>query len=686
MRKNLKLVYVLPLFALAVGCNNKDKTTGTSSTSTSDSSRKFIEVSYMDTTVRPQDNFFLYVNGGWIKTHEIPPTESGIGAGLEVYNKTKDRLHEILDSTVKLNAAAGTIEQKVGDFYASGMDSATIEKLGYDPLKPQLQEIAAFKTPADVLKFESELQKVNSGAIMGFNVGSDEKNSAKNILIMGQTGLGLPDRDYYFKADAANKKVVDAYKTFAKKSFMLIGDDSLTALKKANTVYEFEKQLASSHKTNVALRDPVSNYNKMAVADIEKKMPAFSLKDFLNSLDIKTDSINVQQPGYYAKLNTLLKSTPIDTWKAYYQFELIRNNASALSTAFVNASFEYGKTLNGQQQLKPRWERIYVSVDQNLGDALGQIYVKKYFTEDARNRMKDLVNNLETAFDARIGKLDWMSDSTKTIAKAKLHSFLKKIGYTDKWRDYSKVTINKNNYYANLQSTAKNEFAYQTSKIDKPVDRTEWGMTAPTINAYYNPTFNEIVFPAGILQFPFFDPAADDAINYGAIGMVIGHEMTHGFDDQGAQYDKDGNMKNWWSKEDNTKFKAKTKSVIDLYNTFVVLDSLHVNGALTTGENMADIGGLNIAYDAFKLTKQGKDSAKIDGFTPDQRFCIAFAQIWRSKTKDENVRRHINTDPHSPPMYRINGPLMNFDAFYTAFNVKQGDKMFKPADQRIRIW
>ena len=353
----------------------------------------------------------------------------------------------------------------------------------------------------------------------------------------------------------------------------------------------------------------------------------------------------------------------------------------------MNADFEYsGKALSGQQKIKPRWERIYALADASLGDALGQLYVKKYFNEEAKNRMVALVDNLQKAFENRIGNLDWMSDSTKQTARAKLNTFIKKIGFTEKWRDYSKVTIDESKFYDNLVATSKNEYDYQVSKIGKPVDKTEWGMTPPTINAYYNPTFNEIVFPAGILQFPFFDAKADDAINYGGIGMVIGHELTHGFDDQGAQYDKDGNMNNWWAKDDEAKFKAKSKMVIDQYNAFTVLDSMHVNGALTTGENMADLGGLTIAYDAFKMTEQGKDTTKIDGFTPDQRFFLSYAGIWRSKLKDEAVRQRINTDPHSPAVHRVNGPLMNFTPFYQAFNVKEGDKMFKPESERIKIW
>ncbi|MEP7318703.1 MAG: M13 family metallopeptidase, partial [Panacibacter sp.] len=460
-----------------------------------------------------------------------------------------------------------------------------------------------------------------------------------------------------------------------------------TAAKNAAIVYAVEKQMAGSHKTNVALRDPEGNYNKMAVADLDKKMPAFGWSTLLNNLTIKTDSVNVSQPAYYTKLNDLLNSVPIDTWKIYLRFHLLSDAANVLSSDFVNAAFEYnGKALSGQQQLKPRWQRMTASTDNNLGEALGQLYVKKYFTEDAKKRMLDLVNNLQKAFEVRINNLDWMSDSTKTKAKEKLYTFIKKIGYPDKWRDYSKVNIDKSTYYENLQSCAKNEFEYQIGKVDKPVDKTEWGMTPPTINAYYNPSFNEIVFPAGILQFPFFDPNADDAINYGGIGMVIGHEMTHGFDDQGAQYDKDGNLKLWWSKDDYAKFKVKSEQEIAQYNSFTVLDSLHVNGALTNGENIADLGGINIAYDAFKMTAQGKDTVKTDGLTPDQRFFFSYAQIWRSKQKDEILRQQVNTNPHSPAIWRVNGPLMNFTPFYAAFNVQPGDKMYKPDSTIIKIW
>ena len=672
-----KLHYVFFVFLiLLTACNTEQQP-----------AQKFIETKYFDSSIKPGDDFFDFVNGKWLDTAKIPATESGIGAAYDLFYRTRDHLHEILDSVSKGNQSSESIEQKVGDFYASGMDSATIENRGYDPVKPYLQKIDSIKTTDDLLKYVNELQLQNDNPIFGLGVAPDDKNSAVNIAVYFQTGIGLPDRDYYFKTDAATQKIVDAYKTYIKKLFMLTGDDSSKAAIEVAQVYELEKQMAASHKTQVELRDPQSNYHKIAVTDLDKQMPALEWKKTLTAVGVKTDSINVSQPAYYSKLNELLTSVPIDTWKLYLRFNILNSAASALSSDFVNARFEYaGKALNGQQQIKPRWQRMIQNTDNNLGDDLGQLYVKQYFTEDAKKRMLDLVNNLQAAFSKRIDNLDWMSDSTKTIAKDKLQAFLKKIGYTDKWRDYSKVAIDRGKYYENLVSCAKNEYQYQINKIGKKVDRMEWDMTPPTINAGYYPTFNAIVFPAGILQFPFFDPNADDAINYGGIGMVIGHEMTHGFDDQGAQYDKDGNLKNWWGKDDSAKFVAKSKQVINFYNNYVIIDSIHINGALTTGENMADMGGVAIAYDAFKMTKEGQDTTKIDGFTPDQRFFLSLAQIWREKLKPETMRFYANVDPHSPGKYRVLGPLSNFPPFYAAFNVKPGDKMYIADSARIKIW
>ncbi|MEO8768442.1 MAG: M13 family metallopeptidase [Ferruginibacter sp.] len=680
MRKSFFLLVIFSaVFLFIFSCNNN--------TVTEKKERRTLSLANMDSSVKPGDNFFLFANGKWLDTATISPMESQAGASLEMYNITKTHIREILDSVSKAANPAGSMEQKVGDFYASGMDSAVIENAGYEPVKIYLQKINEIKDAKDIMQFTAEITTLNSSSLIGQYIGSDEKNSAVYIASYGQTGLGLPDRDYYFKTDEATLSVVKAYQTYIQKLFTLTGDDAVAATKNMMSVYELEKNLAVAHRSNVELRDPQSNYNKMAVVDLEKKMPVINWTTLLKTLSVKADSVNVAQPGYYEKSNGLLTRVPIDCWKNYLRFHVLDDAAPNLSNAFVTANFDYsGGALSGRKKMKERWERIYHQTDENLGDALGQIYVKKYFSEDARKRMIELVDNLQKAFEKRIMNLDWMTDSTKQIAKEKLYAIIKKIGYPEKSRDYSKVKIDKTNFFDNLIACHKNEYEFQVSKVGKAVDRTEWGITAPTINAYYNPTFNEIVFPAGILQFPYFDGNVDDALNYGGVGMIIGHEMTHGFDDQGAQYDKDGNLKNWWSKEDYEKFKAKGLQVVKLYSSFIVLDSVHVNGSLTQGENTADIGGIAIAYDAFKMTKQGSDTTKIDGLTGDQRFFLAYAQGWRKKIKDESMRTQINTNPHSPAMYRVWGPLMNFEPFYKAFNIKEGDKMYIAPKDRIKIW
>jgi putative endopeptidase len=424
----------------------------------------------------------------------------------------------------------------------------------------------------------------------------------------------------------------------------------------------------------------------VAVSAISKKQPNLNWPQLLTGLGAKVDSLNMAQPGYYDRLNAMLKTIPIKDWKVYLKANTLVNYSNYLSQPFADASFQYTKVLTGQAVRKPRAEEMTQAVDQSLGHALAQLYVKKYFPEEAKKRMRVLVDNLKKAFEARINKLDWMSDSTKAKAIEKLHAFTEKIGYPDKWRDYSKVEIKRDAYFENRLSANKNDYEYDVAKIGQPVDKTQWYTTPPTVTAYNNPSQNEIVFPAGILQPPYFDVNADDALNYGGIGMVIGHEITHSFDDQGAQFDKVGNVTDWWTKADYDKFKKRTQQVIDQYSSFTILDSLHIKGGLTVGENTADIAGVAIAYDAFKLTEQGKDTTKLDGFTPDQRFFISIARIWRVKTKDEFMRMYVNTNPHSPARWRVNGPLMNFTPFYKAFNVQPGDKMYKPENERITVW
>jgi len=668
-----KLLYLSLALLLAGACKQAPET-------------KHVVITGIDTSRKPGDDFFTYANGIWYDTAKIPASQTGVGSYSFLNFPQRIRLQGILDSVSRSNNPAGSIEQKVGDFYASGMDTVAVDKRGYEPIKPLLARIDALTDVSSLLKLVAEETKVGDGSIIGLYVGPDDKHSSVNIAQLGQTGIGLPERDYYFKTDSSTVKIQKAYKKYLATLFQLTGSDAAAAEKSAASAYEIEKQLAGAHRTNIELRDVKANYNKLAVAAISKKQPNLNWTVLLSDLGVKADSVNMGQPAYYDKLNAMLKSVPVSEWKAYIKGNALTTYANFLSRPFADASFEYAKILTGQAVKKTRAEEMTQAVDRSLGQALAQLYVKKYFPEDAKKRMAVLVDNLKKAFEARITKLDWMSDSTKAKAKEKLQAFTEKIGYPDKWRDYSNVEVKRDAYFENRLSANKNDYLYSLDKVGQPVDRTEWYTTPPTVTAYNNPPLNEIVFPAGILQSPYFDLYADDALNYGGIGMVIGHEITHSFDDQGAQYDKVGNVTNWWTKADYEKFKARTQQVIDQYNSFSVLDSVHVKGALTVGENTADIAGVAIAYDAFKLTEQGKDTTKLDGFTPDQRFFISVARIWRVKTRDEFLRMYVNTNPHSPAKWRVNGPLMNFTPFYNAFDVQPGDKMYKPESARITVW
>jgi putative endopeptidase len=648
--------------------------------------KKNIAITGIDSTLRPGNDFFKYVNGKWYDSVSIPSSQSGVGAYMFMNYPQRMRLQGILDSISQSKNPEGSIAQKVGDFYASGMDTVTIDKRGYAPIKPLLAKIEAISDLSSLMNFVVNQVKVDNSSIIGFGVSPDEKNSSINIAQIYQTGLGLPDRDYYFKSDSSTVAIQEAYKKYLATLFQQTGSNTKDAIKNANLVHDIDKQLAVSHKTKVELRDVQANYNKIAVTDLVKRQPNIGWTTFLNTLGAKTDSINVGQTAYYDALNKLLKTIPISNWKMYLKANAIERYADDLSKPFADALFEYTKVLSGQAVQKSRGEKMANVVDNYLGDALGELYVKKYFSEDAKKRMLVLVNNLQKAYAKRIDKLEWMSPVTKQKAKEKLAAMTKKIGYPDKWKDYSNVRIARNTYFENIVSAAAASYQFQLAKLGKPVDKSEWFTTVPTVTAYNNPTANEIVFPAGILQPPYFDNNADDALNYGGIGMVIGHEITHTFDDQGAQYDKDGNLKDWWTKEDYAKFKSRIQQVINLYSTYTVLGDLHINGAMTVGENTADIAGIAVAYDAFKMTEEGQGNTKIDGFTPDQRFFISLAKIWRVKMKDEFLRLWINNNPHSPPNWRVNGPLMNTTPFYKAFNVQAGDKMFLPKKDRITIW
>jgi len=646
----------------------------------------FFDKAGMDTTVKPGDNFFLYANGKWMKNTDIPKTETGWGSFYTLYNDNLKNLKSILENASKAKAAKGSAEQKVGDFYTSGMDTLTIEKLGIEPIQPRLSRIDKIKNDQDLINFIAEGYKNGEGDLLGFGVEPDDKFSSKNALSFTQAGITLPDRSYYLDQDDKAKKIRAEYIKYITKIFNLSGD-SVNAARYANDILKLETAIAQSHSTPVQLRDPQKNYHKMTVADFQKLTPNMEWKSVLSKLGASTDTVIVRQPKYYQTLSALLKSQPIAIWKEKLKFDALNESANAFTKKIRAAKFDFfSKTLFGQQAPTERWKAIVNATDRNLGELLGQLYAEKYFKPEAKARMLTLVNNLQKVYAERIQKVDWMTPETKKKALEKLNAFIKKIGYPDKWKKYDDVEVSKNTYYANLQSADKHAYKEMMDKLGKDVDKTEWGMTPPTVNAYYNPSFNEIVFPAGILQFPFFDFSADDAINYGAIGAVIGHEMTHGFDDQGRQYDAMGNLKEWWTKADADKFKAKAGKVEAFYNNFSLLDNQHVNGSLTLGENLADIGGLNIAYDAFKLTEQGKDDKKIDGVTPDQRFFLSFAQVWRIKTRDESMRVRLKTDPHSPEMFRVNGPVYNMEAFYKAFNIPKTAKMYVAPANRLGVW
>lgn len=647
---------------------------------------KHVAIEGVNLSLDPGDDFFRYANSIWYDTAQIPPSQTGVGAYMFMNYPQRIRLQGILDSVAQAESPQGSIGQKVGDFYASGMDMEAINQRGYDPIQPILATIESISDLPSMMEFVANQSKAGNGSIIGFNVGPDDQNSSMNIAHARQTGISLPTRDYYFNSDPTTVQIQEAYKTYLATLFELTGASSAEAQTKSNLVYDVEKQLAASHRTRIELRDVKANYNKMAVADLNKNQPNIGWSAMLKNLGAETDSIDIGQPAYYEKLNQLLKTIALEDWKVYLSAKTIGNYADILSQPFIDAEFKLSKVLSGQSVQKSRGEVMASMVDNLLGEALGQLYVKKYFPESAKKRMQELVNNFQKAYAIRIDKLEWMSDSTKVKAKEKLAAMNKKIGYPDSWKDYSDVEIEKGKFFENVVSATKARYEYQLAKLGNPVDKSEWFTTPSTVTAYNNPSGNQIVFPAGILQPPYFDNNADDALNYGGIGMVIGHEITHTFDDQGAQFDKDGNVKNWWTEEDFAKFRARTQQVIDLYNSFTVLDSVHVKGAMTVGENTADISGVAVAYDAFKMTKQGQDTTKIDGFTPDQRFFLSVARIWRVKMKEEYLRLWINNNSHAPPVWRVNGPLMNTDAFYSAFDIQPGEKMYLPKEERITIW
>ena len=587
-------------------------------------------------------------------------------------------------------ATKGRLYQMVGDYYASGMDSLTIEKRGFDPIKPDLARIEKVNNKAAFLDELAYQRTQSNGMLFGFSITQDRKNVSKYLPQLSQGGTTLPDRDYYLKNDARSVKIRDAYREHLNKMLALIGEEPTQASQDADVIIRLETALAKAQMPRVELRDPYKTYNKLSVSKFSQSTPSINWADQLTKFGSKDqDTVLVQSPAFFHSLDSLMAATPIEDWRTYMRWNIVKGAAPYLSDAFVKQNFAFSRTLTGQKEQTPRWQRVSSLIDGSLSDLLGQLYVQKYFKPEAKQRMLTLVDNLEASFKEHIKSLDWMSNDTKTKALAKLVAFRRKIGYPDKWKNYDGITISRNDFYGNVQAADKWQYNYMINRLGKPVDKTEWRMTPPTINASYSPVNNEITFPAAILQFPFFDFEADDAINYGGIGAVIGHEMTHGFDDSGRQYDADGTLRDWWSKTDADNFKKRADQVKEQFFGFKVLDSIKVNGQLTLGENLADLGGLAIAYDAFKKTAQGKANGKksmIDGFTPDQRFFLSWAQIWRTNVLPETQAQLILTDPHAPGLYRCNGPVSNIDAWYQAFNVQPGDKMYKKPEARIKVW
>jgi putative endopeptidase len=653
--------------------------------------RGFDPANLCTTTCKACEDFYQYANGGWIAKNEIPAAFSSWGITSPLREKNIAALHQILEDAVK-NAAApkGSNEQKIGAFYASCMDEPRIEAAGAGPLRQEIAAISKLKTADDLPALLAHLHQIGVPALFGFGAAQDFKKSDSVIAITRQGGLGLPDRDFYLKDDAKSKGTRDAYVSHVANMFKLLGDDADKAAAEAQTVMKLETQLAQVSLDRVSRRDASKQYHKMAPADLKNVMANFDWKTYIKKLGApKFTEINVAHPDFFKGVDQMLTTVAVDDWKTYLRWHLVHDAADALSTAFVNENFNfYGKTLNGTREIQPRWRRCVVATDQNLGEALGEVYVKKAFPPEAKARMRELVNNLIVALREDIPTLNWMSDPTRQAAIAKLNAFAVKIGYPDKWRDYSSLKVKRDSFIDNLLRSSQFERRRNLTKLGRPVDRTEWAMTPPTVNAYNNSLMNEIVFPAGILQPPYFDLTADDALNYGAIGAVIGHEMSHGFDDQGRKFDLHGNLTDWWTEVDAKNYTDRANCVEQQFSGFRVEEvSLNQNGKLVLGESIGDLGGLKIAWLAFQKSMQDKPRpANIDGFTPEQRFFLGWAQVWGRKQTPESMRQQILTDPHPLGRFRVNGPLSNMPQFAEAFNCKLGDAMVRPPDKRCQVW
>jgi putative endopeptidase len=646
-----------------------------------------IDVSTFDRNVRPQDDLFQHVNGGWLASTEIPADRSSYGSFDMLIDQARENLRTIVEEAARTpDKAPGSDLQKIGDFYESFMNEQRVEEIGLKALEPELAAIDRIQSKTDLARYFARMFKLNLiNPLVGF-VDGDAQDPTRDILYVYQGGLGLPDRDYYLKDDAPLQSYREKYVAFLTTILSLANQPN--AGDTAKRIFELESRLARAHWTNVESRDAVKTYNKRALADLPKEFPGFDWAAWAGELGIsQAPAVVISQPSYVKAFAALVNDTGVDQWKPYLRASLLNGFAPYLNKAMVDAEFGfYGQTLRGVKENEPRWKRAVDTINQNLGEMLGKLYVERHFTPEAKARMEQLVENLRRAFREGIDNLEWMSPETKKEAQAKLAKFRPKIGYPNKWRDYSRVHIVKDDLLGNVTRAFIAENEYQLAKVGKPVDPEEWGMTPQTVNAYYNPVRNEIVFPAAILQPPFFNLEADDAVNYGGIGAVIGHEMGHGFDDQGRRFDGNGVLRDWWTSQDADEYMRRAKLLVEQYNAFEPLPGLHVNGELTLGENIGDLTGVVIAYRAYQLSLGGKPAPGIDGLSGDERFFLGWAQIWRAKERDDALRQLVMTNPHAPEMYRGNGPLRNVPEFYSTFGVKEGDKMWLAPEKRVKIW
>ncbi|MDH4066079.1 MAG: M13 family metallopeptidase [Acidobacteriota bacterium] len=644
-----------------------------------------VDTAGFDRSIRPQDDFNGFVNGGWIQKTEIPPDRSSWGSFVELSDRSDAALKDIIETATKTSPKPGSQEQQVADFYRSFMDTARIESLGTDPLRAELKRIADVTTIAELPALLGHLAHVGVRGPFFASVGQDQKQSDTYIVSVSQGGLGMPDRDYYLRQDSKFDATRSAYSTYITRLLTLAKQPDPAGA--AERILALETRIARQHWERARNRDRDATYNKMTVDELATVTPAFGWATYFRAAGLEATHVVVRQPDYFSSLDAIISGTPLSTWKEALTYGLLATYADELPAAFGEAQFEFrGRTLSGQEEMRPRWKRGISEVESALGEALGRLYVERYFAPDAKARMDQLVKNLLAAFSQGIDELEWMSPETRAQAHAKLAKFTVKIGYPDTWRDYSTLTVRRDDLLGNAMRA--NGFAYDdmAGRLGKPVDRGRWSMTPQTVNAYYNSTNNEIVFPAAILQPPFFNVEADDAVNYGGIGAVIGHEISHGFDDQGSKSDGDGNLRNWFTPEDLKAFQDRTSKLADQYAAYNPIDDLHINGRLTLGENIGDLSGLAVALRAYHMSLGGKPAPVIDGFSGDQRFFLGWAQVWRSKIRDDALRQQLLTNPHSPGHYRAFVSLTNMQAFYDAWDVKPGDKMYRPAEERVKIW